>query len=315
MRVTPEGKMIPTASGIRSPGGIGENHLGDMFYCDNQGPWNGSSSLKNLKVGSFQGNPTGNVDYQLTDDIGPRPEDPKSGSRIVVEAARIPEYVPPACMLPHGSMGNSPAGIACDQSEGAFGPFKHQLFIAEQTASRVHRVSLEKVKGVYQGACFSFLSGFKSGNVAIRFGEDGTLFNGGTERGWGSRGGSNFALDRVNWTGKVPFEMLHVSARSDGFEITFTEPANVETLADINSYEVEAYTYIYQSDYGSPVVDKIAPKVTAVAPAADGLSVRIHLDVLTHGHVHELRLPGVKSAKALPILHPIAYYTLNEIPN
>jgi hypothetical protein len=63
------------------------------------------------------------------------------------------------------------------------------------------------------------------------------------------------------------------------------------------------------------VVDKIAPKVTAVAPAADGLSVRIHLDVLTHGHVHELRLPGVKSAKALPILHPIAYYTLNEIPN
>ena len=158
VRVTPDGKVIPTTSGIRSPGGIGANHLGDMFYCDNQGPWNGSSSLKHLKIGSFQGNPTGNVHYQLTDAIGPRPEDPKSGSRIVEEAERIPEYVPPACILPHGSMGNSPAGIACDQTDGKFGPFKKQLFIAEQTASQVQRVSLEQVNGVYQGACFPFLS-------------------------------------------------------------------------------------------------------------------------------------------------------------
>jgi hypothetical protein len=49
-------------------------------------------------------------------------------------------------------MGNSPAGIACDQTDGKFGPFKKQLFIAEQTASQVQRVSLEQVNGVYQGA-------------------------------------------------------------------------------------------------------------------------------------------------------------------
>ncbi|MDA7644281.1 hypothetical protein N8564_03665 [Verrucomicrobiales bacterium] len=314
VRVTPDGKVIPTTSGIRSPGGIGANHLGDMFYCDNQGPWNGSSSLKHLKIGSFQGNPTGNVHYQLTDAIGPRPEDPKSGSRIVEEAERIPEYVPPTCILPHGSMGNSPAGIACDQTDGKFGPFKKQLFIAEQTASQVQRVSLEQVNGVYQGACFPFLSGFKSGNVAIRFGEDGILFNGGTSRGWGSRGGSNFALERVNWTGEVPFEMLHVSAKPDGFEITFTQPADVATLKDLASYNAKAYTYIYQSNYGSPVVDKLTPTVTKATPNSDGLSVRITLDQLTKGHVHELLLPGVKSAKGFPLLHPVAYYTLNQIP-
>ena len=253
--------------------------------------------------------------YRLTDAIGPRPEDPKSGSRIVDEAKRIPEYVPPACILPHGSMGNSPAGIACDQTDGKFGPFKNQLFIAEQTASQVQRVSLEQVNGVYQGACFPFLSGFKSGNVAIRFGENGTLFNGGTSRGWGSRGGSNFALERVNWTGKVPFEMLHVSAKPDGFEITFTKPADVATLVDLTSFRTEAYTYIYQSSYGSPVVDKLTPKITKAEPSADGFSVRITLDPLTQGHVHELRLPGVKSVEGLPLLHPVAYYTLNEIPS
>ncbi len=315
VRVTPEGDMIPTASGIRSPGGIGRNHLGDMFYCDNQGPWNGSSSLKHLKVGSFQGNPTGNVHYQLTNAIGPRPEDPKSGSRIVQEADRIPEFVPPACVLPHGKMGNSPAGIACDETNGAFGPFENQLFVAEQTASQVQRVALEQINGVYQGACFPFLSGFQSGNVAIRFGEDGILFNGGTDRGWGSRGGQRFALERVQWTGKVPFEMKRVYAQPDGFRITFTQPADGQSLADLASYEVEAYTYIYQSSYGSPVVDQEGLKVMAAEPSADGLSVRLRLDRLIRGHVHELRLPGVRSASGLPVLHPVAYYTLNEIPS
>ena len=57
VRVTPDGKMIPTCSGIRSPGGIGANHLGDIFYTDNQGPWNGTCSLKQLRPGSFQGTP------------------------------------------------------------------------------------------------------------------------------------------------------------------------------------------------------------------------------------------------------------------
>ena len=59
VRVTKDGELIPTSSGIRSPGGIGLNHLGEAFYADNQGPWNGSSSLKPLSHGSFQGHPGG----------------------------------------------------------------------------------------------------------------------------------------------------------------------------------------------------------------------------------------------------------------
>jgi hypothetical protein len=35
---------------------------------------------------------------------------------------------------------------------------------------------------------------------------------------------------------------------------------------------------------------------------------------LTPGHLHELKAPGVKSAKGQPLLHPAAYYWLNEIP-
>ncbi len=57
VRVTPDGKTIPTCSGIRSPGGIGANAAGDMFYTDNQGPWNGTCALKHLAPASLWDTP------------------------------------------------------------------------------------------------------------------------------------------------------------------------------------------------------------------------------------------------------------------
>lgn len=51
--MTPDGKSMPTCSGIRSPGGIGMNADGDVFYTDNQGPWNGTCGLKHLIPGKF----------------------------------------------------------------------------------------------------------------------------------------------------------------------------------------------------------------------------------------------------------------------
>ena len=50
VRVSPDGKVTPANSGIRSPGGIGFNHLGDVFYTDNQGPWNGDTELLSFDV-------------------------------------------------------------------------------------------------------------------------------------------------------------------------------------------------------------------------------------------------------------------------
>jgi glucose/arabinose dehydrogenase len=315
LRVTPDGQLIPTASGVRSPGGIGHNSLGDYFYTDNQGIWNGSSSLKHLKIGGFTGVPKANKFYGLTDAIGPRPNDPKDGGRLQEERRRIPELVPPACVIPHGKMGQSPAGIECDETGGRFGPFTGQLFIAEQTFSEVQRVFLEQVDGVYQGACFKFRRGFGSGNITVRFGPDGSLFTGGTDRGWGARGGRRFALERVRWTGKTPFEVIAMRARPDGFALEFTVPVDRASASDTSAYRMEAFTYIYQSKYGSPEVDKSSPAVTGATVSDDGRTVRLTIDGLVRGHVHQLHLDGVRSAGArMPLLHPTAYYTLNEIP-
>ena len=65
---------------------------------------------------------------------------------------------------------------------------------------------------------------------------------------------------------------------------------------------------------GSPEVDDVIPQITAATVGADNKSVRLTFDKLTKGHIHELHLDGVKSADGRPVLHPVAYYTLNEIP-
>ncbi|MEA2630582.1 MAG: hypothetical protein QOE66_801 [Chloroflexota bacterium] len=314
LRVSPEGEVIPTCSGLRSPGGVGMNAAGDMFYTENQGPWNGACSLKHLKPGRFLGNPAGNLWYEEARVLGPRPRDPESGSRMAVEVKKIPELLPPAVYFPYPEMGQSSSGIACDTTGGKFGPFAGQLFVGDQSASTINRVVLEEVDGRYQGACIPFREGFASGNLPLLLTPDGKLLVGGTNRGWGSRGSKPFALQRLVWSGTVPFEVHEMHARPDGFELTFTRPVDPQAAADPKSYSMETYTYIYQASYGSPKVDPTRPSIAKVTVADDGRSVRLVLDALAEGHVHELHLDGVRSAEGKPLLHPRAYYTLNSIP-
>jgi len=316
LRITPEGQMIPTCSGIRSPGGIGMNALGEMFYTDNQGSWNGTCGLKQLLPGKFVGHPGGFQWYDLPEVkavMGPKPKPPDSGSRFMIEAQRIPEYLPPVILFPYNKMGKSASGVACDTT-GQFGPFQNQMFVGDQSDSTVMRCFLEQIEGQYQGVCFRFRQGFGSGTLALQFTPDGSLFVGGTNRGWPSKGFLSGALERLVWTGKVPFEIHEMRAKPDGFELTFTQPVARGSAANVASYQLHAYTYIFQSTYGSPEVDRSEPTITSATVAADNKSVRLVIDGFVADRIYELTASGVKSASDLPLLHKEAYYTLNRIP-
>jgi glucose/arabinose dehydrogenase len=314
LRITPEGKVIPTCSGVRSPGGIAMNADGEMFYTDNQGPWNGACGLKHLVPGGFVGHPGGFRWYADAKNLGPTPKEPKSGSRLLTEAQKIPELVLPPVLFPYGKMGQSASGIDCDLSGGKFGPFQKQLFVGDQTHSTVMRVFLEKVGNRYQGVCFPFRAGFGSGNVPARFAPDGSLFVGGTNRGWGSRGQKPFAFERLAWTGKVPFEIHEMRAKKDGFELTFTKAIDPKTAADLTAYKLATFTYIYQAQYGSPEVDQTKPTIAKAVVGSDGRSVRLYVDGMVPGHIHELHANGIRSVEGLPLLHAEAYYTLWYLP-
>lgn len=315
-KVTPKGKWVPTTSGVRSPGGIGFNHDGAVFYTDNQGPWNGTCHLKHVKEGGFVGHPDSFKWYKEPEAkyLGAAPMVPRSGSRIMTEAKKIPQLVPPVISFPYGPMGQSASGVECDLSGGKFGPFANQLFVGDQTHSTVMRCFIEKVNDRYQGACFPFKAGFGSGVVPVRQGKDGSLIVGSTNRGWGSRGPKPWAVERLVWTGKVPFEVQEMRAKPDGFELVFTQPVDSATAGKIESYSLVTYTYIFQASYGSPVVDRTTPVIEKVTVGKDGKSVRLVVKGLQEGHIHELVSKGVKNLDGEALLHPEAYYTLNYIP-
>ncbi|WP_231602877.1 DUF7133 domain-containing protein [Neorhodopirellula pilleata] len=311
MKISSDGVVTPYTSGVRSPGGMGFDAHGNLFYTDNQGPWNGTCGLKLLRPKAFVGHPGGFDWYKDAPDMGPKPTEPESGSRMHVEATKIPELIPTVIMFPYDKMGKSASGITCDTTGGKFGPFSGQLFVADQSHSTLMRVDLEEVAGRWQGACFPFKKGFASGNVGVEMDASGAIFVGGTNRGWGSRGPKPFAVERLDWTGKVPFEIQHMRLTKDGFELTFTQRVDASTAENVSSYELETYTYEYRSQYGSPEVDATKPTITAAKVSDDGMKVAITVEGLQLGHVHQLNVSGVRNTNAEPLLHSQAYYTLN----
>ncbi|MEZ5303579.1 MAG: hypothetical protein R3F11_23495 [Verrucomicrobiales bacterium] len=313
-KITPEGEAIPVCSGLRSPLGVGDNGHGAMIYAESQGPWNGSCSLKHLKPGGFMGHPVSFNWYEFAPNMGPAPVEPNTPSRLEVERQRVKELVPYAVVFPFRRMGRSISGFVVDQTGGKFGPFAGQIFIGDYTLSTMMRATMEEVNGVWQGACYPFREGLSTGILNCHFTPGGQLLTGGTNRGWPVRGSKENVLERIDWNGETPFELKEINARPDGFALTFTKPVDPAAAADPHSYALETFTHIYQGGYGSPEVDQTTPKITAAEVSADGLQVRLRIDGLVQGHVHDFDLAALRSASGEEPLHRKAYYTLNEIP-
>ncbi len=316
LRHFPDGRWEAMCSGLRSPGGVAFNAEGDAFYTENQGPWNSFCSLKHLRPGGFMGHPAGNAWYNFAPNMGPRPAAATGGEdgRREIDAERIPQLVLPAVTFPYKKMGQSASAIMLDTSGGKFGPFAGQFFVADYTLSIVMRAEMEKVNGVYQGACYPFRQGFATGLIGGALTERGYLFVGGSKRGWPVVGLASNALQRLAWSGQTPFEIHSMRVRPDGFELRFTAPVDATTASDPRSYTLETFTHHFYGAYGGPEIEQAGQRVVSATPGADGLSVRLVVDKLVRGHIHELHLPGLRDRRAQPLLHDVAYYTLNEIP-
>ncbi len=338
MKISADGKMEPWATGMRSPAGIGLIN-NDLFYTDNQGDWMGSGALWQVVKGDFMGHPAGlawtgmpNSPLKLTEAkfnslIDSRKTKNAQGRYIKPENVvnenfktlfdmkkEIPELRMPAVWLPYGVLGIS-TSEPITIPQGSFGPFEGQVLVGDQGMSMLSRVFLEKVNGEYQGASFVFRTGFRSGVLRMAWARDGSLFVGETNRGWGSAGEANEGLQRLVWNNKTPFEMKAVRAMPDGFEIEFTQAVDPKSANDLASYSVESYIYKYHAVYGSPPVNTEQLKIKGVKLSADGLRARLIVDNLRKYYIHTLKLEGVREKENFySLVHPIAYYTLNNIP-
>lgn len=338
MRISPDGSMEPWATGMRSPCGLGMID-GELFYADNQGDWIGSGGVWHIRKGSFAGHPAGlrwadkeespltinaNEFYAKVNErreqidgryIKPENEANEENPEMLYHAKEaVPEITLPAVWLPHGILGISNSEIIEMGESSNFGPFKDQLIVGDQGQSKIMRVALEKVNGEYQGVAFDFIGDFQSGVLRMSWGNDGSLFVGETNRGWGSAGTTNSGLERVVWTGETPFEMQTVKAMPDGFEIQFTQPVDRALAADLDSYGGQSFIYKYHSVYGSPPINTQKLDIKGVKVSDDGMKVRLVVDNLRQYYVHEISLAGIRSEAGLPVLHSTGFYTLNNIP-
>ena len=316
VKVTEDGRMIPVCSGLRSPAGVAPNAEGAMFCIESQGPWNGSCSLKHLKPGGFLGHPASYNWYPFVEGMDAPALEPNSNSRLLVEKRRVKELVPPAVLFPYIKMGRSISGFRLNQTKGKFGPFEDQFFFGDYTLSLIMRATTEKINGVWQGACYPFREGLSTGIMNVEFSPKGQLIAGGftTNRQWPVRGVAPFAIQRLDWTGKIPFEIQEINIRPDGFLLTFTLPVDPVVAAQPGTYSLTTYTHKFSAGYGSPEVDHTTPVVSSAKVSDDGLSVRLVVKGIQESHIHDFDLAKMQSRKRLPLLHTKAYYTVNEIP-
>jgi cytochrome c551/c552 len=338
MHIFEDGRMEPYATGFRSPCGLGMID-GEVFYVDNQGEWIASGGLVHVKKGSFVGHPAGLrwtsfpgspvklTTEQLYSFISPRQNKDSKGRYIKPENVlnekfttlfeakqKFPELQTPAVWLPHGVLGISNSEIL-KIPENTFGPFSGQLLVGDQGQSQISRIFMEKINGEYQGAAWDFRGGFQSGVLRMVWSKDGSLFVGETNRGWGSAGEANDGLQRLVWNNKIPFEMRAVRAMPDGFEIEFTKPVKKDIAEDISSYSVQSFIYKYHPVYGSPTVNIKTLKIKGVKVSNDGIKAHIIVDGLRRYYIHQISAEGVRDTdNAYSLVHPTAYYTLNNIP-
>jgi cytochrome c551/c552 len=316
VKIHPDGTLEPYAAGLRSPAGYSINQDGDIFYGENQGDWVGSGRVTHLAKGDFAGNPGGlkwakepNSPFRLTLE-----EIQDNGAPMYEAAAKVKNLKLPAVWFPHAIMGISTSDVLQDTTRGKFSPFPGQYFVADQGQSKIMRMGLEKVNGVYQGFCINYREGFQSGILRERFGLDGSMFVGMTSRGWGSTGKDDFGLQRLIWNGQMPFELQDIQARPDGFELSFTQAVDVNSVKKAASYALRSYIYKYQHQYGSPIIELKPLKISGLEVSTDKRKVRLVIDGLRQYFIHEFKLEGIRNESGDPLLHETAYYTLNQIP-
>jgi azurin/glucose/arabinose dehydrogenase len=318
VEITPDGQMTPIAAGLRSPTGFEVTSQGDWFFTDNQGEWVGSGRVSHVEPGDFFGHPASLAWSRLPGStVKLRPGDIRDFEEPQPDVAkRLPGFKLPAVWLPHAILGISNSGIVEDRTGGRFGPFAGQLFVGDQGQSKISRLTMEKVKGTWQGAAIPFREGFNCGIIRLVYGDDGVMFAGESARGWGSVGPELHGLERLEWTGRMPFEIKEVRAQPDGFLLTFTAPVDPVTAAKPESYSISGFTYLYHKAYGSAPVNRMGCPIQKIVVAPDGLSVRLAGICLREGYVHEIKAAGLRAAgDGGPLLHPIAYYTLNRLPD
>lgn len=311
MKITPDGRIHPYASGFRSPNGIGFDAQGRLFVTDNQGDWLGTSKLYHVEEGKHYGHPASLVWRADFPDVNPLTLPVRS-----LDSLRTVESI----AFPHEVMAHSPTQVVFDNSGGKFGPFAGQTFVGEMDFPRLLRILPDEIDGQMQGACIPFFDKAGSGETRLRIGNnrlafapDGSLWLGQTDHGWvGDRG-----IQRIRYKGPgvgIPLDLMAMKLTATGFDLTFTQPVDEATANQIANYRFRSYYYEYRQAYGSPQKDVQSVGVSAARLSPDRKTVSLVLDGLRAGRIYELTLGDLRTVNGeKKLMNKLVCYTLNRL--
>ncbi|MCW1922931.1 DUF1080 domain-containing protein [Luteolibacter arcticus] len=288
------GEVSYLAGGLRTPNGLCFGPEGEIFQTDNQGAWQPASRLNHLREGHFYGH------YNNDGDGG-------SPSLFADQP-----MTPPAVWFPQNDIANSPSQPLSIPD----GPFAGDLLVGDITLGGINRVSLEKVRGTWQGCIYRFTQGLEGGVNRLAWGPNGTLYVGciGASGNW-SWNGTTTGLQRLTPKSgnSVTFEIAKVSATATGFEIAYTKPVPEAALENPANFTVKQWSYQPTAAYGGAKIGEETLVVSSATASADRTKVRIVVPGLDAGHVVYLKSDPV-SDDGSAILSSEVWYTLNEIP-
>lgn len=303
MKITKEGRVIPFASGFRSPNGLVLDRKDRLYVTDNQGDWVASSPLYHVIEGGFYGQPASLV----------WEEEWNQGNPFEISVDTLDQWrEKPAVIFPHDVIANSPTQPVEIINNRQLKEFNGQFVVGEMNQERLVRIMLEEINGTMQGAVTPFLDnhGLRKGNNRLVFAADGSLWVGQTDHGWlGDRG-----IQRVSLKGVIPFDIKDMKLKKDGFELSFTKPLARQDKEDlIKAISIRKYNYHYHAKYGSEQINTEEVSIADVKIHRNGKEMSLKLDTVEKGFIYEMNLDSVFSKNRTDtLINKIVAYTVKE---
>ena len=312
MRVSPDGTVVPWATGVRSPNGVALDSKDRLFVTDNQGDWVASSPIYHVEQGDFFGHPKS---LNWTDAY--------RASGMVADDEIPPAMAatgrkPVAVWIPY-QWSRSTGNLLEIAPGGAFGVPEGQFVVAELTNGMILRAGFEEVQGVTQGWVLPLVQKIGSVNRVLQA-PDGSIFCGLTNRGWGGLAPAD-GLVRVRHDGEALMEyadMRILDATDElayGFELTFTEPVTDGWEATPETVSMIQYDYDYWWEYGSPERHTSSMELSTIALSEDRRTLTVRSEDMIPAMCVRLTAKGVTSEAGGALVHPTISYTINQLPS
>jgi hypothetical protein len=308
------------ARGLNTASGLGLGPEGEFFVTDDQGTWKPTNVLYRIPVkGELPANGRFYGSRRTTNNACSLKPPAVDGSNCPAD----PEY-PPAVWIPYSPYSCSPTRPLLLKA----GPYAGQMISGDVTRGGVLRYQVEKVKGEWQGAVFSFQdpgpAGIDFGIYQFLYTPSGSLLVAGIgggaeglggESNW-NRKGTVRGLNLLTPTTAPVFDLLAIRSLRDGFDVEFTQPAS-SAAGDPANWSVKTTVFTPMQEFGGDSLrtdNNVPVEVVSAILSPDGRHVHLKPASLLTRRMYAIQVNGVVSAAGGQDLYSKAgYYTLNAV--